>query len=42
MNYRDVGIELNLNSKYEEGKVYGDNKYFKNNFERLVKGQEQN
>ncbi|CAN7127191.1 unnamed protein product [Brassica rapa subsp. narinosa] len=36
LNYRDVDIGTSLNSTYEEGKVYGV-KYFKNNFERLVK-----
>ncbi|KAL0700237.1 hypothetical protein Bca4012_056359 [Brassica carinata] len=36
LNYRDVDIGRSLNSTYEEGKVYGE-KYFKNNFERLVK-----
>jgi len=35
LNYRDIDIGKNLNSTYEEGKVYGV-KYFKNNFERLV------
>ncbi|KAL1205041.1 Berberine bridge enzyme-like 9 [Cardamine amara subsp. amara] len=36
LNYRDIDIGKNMNSTYEEGKVYGM-KYFKNNFERLVK-----
>ncbi|KAH0917853.1 hypothetical protein HID58_025513, partial [Brassica napus] len=36
LNYRDVDIGTSLNSTYEEGKVYGV-KYFKNNFDRLVK-----
>ncbi|ESQ33331.1 hypothetical protein EUTSA_v10009324mg [Eutrema salsugineum] len=35
LNYGDVDIGKNLNSTYEEGKVYRV-KYFKNNFERLV------
>ncbi|KAG7598785.1 FAD-binding type PCMH-like superfamily [Arabidopsis suecica] len=36
LNYRDVDIGKSLNSTYEEGKVYGV-KYFKDNFEKLVK-----
>ena len=38
LNYRDIDIGINHNGKdrYQEGKVYGD-KYFLNNFERLVK-----
>ncbi|CAI9097181.1 OLC1v1033552C1 [Oldenlandia corymbosa var. corymbosa] len=37
-NYRDIdiGSTTNGNNTYEEGKVYGV-KYFKNNFDRLVK-----
>ncbi|VVA93120.1 unnamed protein product [Arabis nemorensis] len=36
LNYRDIDIGKSLNSTYDEGKVYGV-KYFKNNFDRLVK-----
>ncbi|KAJ4702862.1 putative Reticuline oxidase [Melia azedarach] len=36
LNYRDIDIGSNNNGTYEEGKTYGI-KYFKNNFDRLVK-----
>ncbi|CAH2034593.1 unnamed protein product [Thlaspi arvense] len=34
-NYRDLDIGSGANSTYEEGKIFG-NKYFKDNYERLV------
>ncbi|GAY33861.1 hypothetical protein CUMW_008380 [Citrus unshiu] len=36
LNYRDIDIGSNTNGTYEEGKIYGI-KYFKNNFDRLVR-----
>ncbi|XP_012830440.1 PREDICTED: reticuline oxidase-like protein, partial [Erythranthe guttata] len=38
LNYRDldIGINDNSNNSYEQGKIYGE-KYFKGNFDRLVK-----
>ncbi|KAK9684115.1 hypothetical protein RND81_10G187400 [Saponaria officinalis] len=36
LNYRDIDIGVSHNFCYEEGKVYGE-KYFRGNFERLVK-----
>lgn len=36
LNYRDIDIGVTHNFTYEEGKAYGE-KYFKGNFDRLVK-----